>query len=171
MSNLKLQAANDIRRLATTFRGILSLAEELQEIGSIEQARDEAQKTLDSLNGQIADKDCAFQQLLQKATSNLDAKRKEADEVIEQAHKQAELVIAKASLEAKKIVADANSRATQIREESEALHGEHLKNMAMVRAEIQEAKVNHADIKRDTEDSRSEHGRLIKLIEDLKAKF
>lgn len=171
MTNAKLQAANDIARLATTFRGILTLADDLAEVGSIEQAGAEARKQLDNLTQQIKEKQEMFRQLL----AQIDAEKKAANVKMaadfEAAKEEVSELLANAKDMASTIVSSAQAEASVVVDEAKAMHDEHMRKAAEWRALAETAKVDHAGALRDAEDAKREHGRLLKMIEDIKAKF
>jgi cell division septum initiation protein DivIVA len=171
MSNQKLQAAADLQRLATTFRGLLSLADEMVEVGSLEQARDEAQQHLDKLNAEIKTKEELFTKLIAERTSQMEHARKEATETLETAEAQANQMEHDARAQVRKLLEDAHAEAKQIVAEARAVAQGHQAQTFEHRKVVDALRTEHADLTRNIQDAKREHGRLTKLIDDLKAKF
>lgn len=106
----KLNAAKSIRNLATLYKDMTDAAEALEQIGSLEQAADEAAKATASAKGELA----TTQAELSKAKDKLAAAKATAQEIGEQAAAEALVIQDKAQTDAVAIITQAKQDATGI---------------------------------------------------------
>jgi chromosome segregation ATPase len=146
--NSKLDAAQDLKKLALQFRGLFAVADELERLGSLEaaiaRAESDAQTKYLELHG--LDKEVAAQQ---KAIEDAKALALANRQEVEQFSKSA---IQQAVDQAKAIVDDAVAKAEQLKTASaqqkqaadEALHAAEAE-LKQIRAAIDERQKQHAD--------------------------
>lgn len=98
MSNIYLEAANDVEREATRAESMAKVAADLRAVGGLQQVANEAKSRLDGLNDEIV-----------RAASSLEKARVEAREVVAAAQREADDIkaVAKASAIARLAEVDA----------------------------------------------------------------
>jgi len=106
----KQEAVREIRTLAKTFKGLIALADELEDIGSIEAAAKEADNRLSG--AQAREKEAA--ERLEKALAEVASAKKEAEAIVTSARRTAEQVKTLARQEADKAIGEANAAARGI---------------------------------------------------------
>lgn len=171
MSNEKLQAASSLRKFMNMFRGLEQLTDELNDVGSLEQARNEAQQQLDKLNAEIKAKEELFTKLIAERTSQMEHARKEATETLETAEAQANQMEHDARAQARKLLEDAHAEAKHILDEAQATVRGHMATVAEYRTVVEALKQEHGEVARNIEAAKQEHSRIKGLIEKMKAQF
>lgn len=122
--NAKQQAFADLKRLAQTLRGVLDAAQELNDVGSIEQAAEEAKAQLNSVRADIeqdktvlkqaqADFTLACDKRKADADQYVTDKRAEVDGIVDAAHRQAAAIMAAAGAQADDALREAEKKASQ----------------------------------------------------------
>lgn len=101
MSNPKLAAVHDLKRLSVQLRGILSIADDLERIGSLEQAEAEARSRLDKLRAETE----GHKTTAASAIAAGAAAQTQAETVIEDARRQAKQIVEEAHAEAHRLLA------------------------------------------------------------------
>lgn len=114
MSNPKLQAAHDLRKLSVMLKGILAVGEDLERLGSLEQAEQEMRSRVATLT----DQEARLTVSLATVTSGLGAAKAQADQVIQTAREGAKEIRRKATEQATEIVHQAERTAAQSRSEA-----------------------------------------------------
>lgn len=123
----KQQAAADLKRLAVMFKGIIALADDLDSLGSMEQAELEAKSRVGAMqeaekaakdrvnafDASLADKQAA-------ARSERDQLLAEADDELSRAKEEAGRVVTEAEAKAGKIIASAEDRRKTIEAQNAA---------------------------------------------------
>jgi len=171
MSSDWLQSANDIKAAVAVCRGVTSLADIVGELGDLDEARHKAQMELEELNKQFAEKEKLFEKMVAEGAARVEAKRKEGDDYLETAQAEADQLLRNASAEAGKMVDSASAEAKQIVNEARAVVQGHQALAFEHRRAVDALRTEHADLTRNIQDAKREHGRLTKLIDELKAKF
>ena len=111
MSNDLMQAAEAVKNHARVLRSVIQLADEIERIGSIEQAATEAQQRLDkakadeatattelgTVNQQLADAKAVITSAEQDALNTTNDAEDKAKEIIAEANKQSDSIIAAAN--------------------------------------------------------------------------
>lgn len=110
MANAKQQAAADLKRLSLTLKGILALGDDLDKLGSIEQATAEANSRLELLHAQAGD----LQQAIDEKTQALAGVKDMADGMAKDAEAAAVASRENASRVAKQILDDAKAQAADL---------------------------------------------------------
>jgi len=152
MSNTKLQAVDDIRKLARSLKGLVSFADELERIGSVENAAKEADARLEKAQAAeaAADKDLAValedvKKAKEAASQLLVDARKLADQSVEIGKKAGAEIVAKANRDADGIMQGALARHSKLDEDSKRIEG-YIKDLDKQIAE-KSAIVNDLDTK------------------------
>lgn len=171
MTNPKIQAANDIMKFAGTFRSFIALADELTDVGSLEQARDEAKARLSDLESRIAKRNAEYDAERLKRSQEFEAQKQQAADYLAKEKALAETVSANAKEAAGKMLAEAHAEAKVIIDEARAMAGGHLAAANEHKAALAKAKVEYADVQRDRDIAVREHNSLRDAIAALKAKF
>lgn len=130
MSNTKLQAVDDIRKLGRSLRGLLAFADELERIGSVENAAKESDARLAQAQKleEAAGKDLAvalqdLEKTKAQASRILADARTLADRHVEIGKAAAQDAIAKAQKDADGLVAGAKARHAEIEAGTKRLEG------------------------------------------------
>jgi vacuolar-type H+-ATPase subunit H len=102
----KIKAADHIARLAQSYQAVIDASIMLREIGSLEQARDEANKARD-----LADKEAKeAKDEAKKAKAVIQKAKDDAEALIVKASQTADEIMANAELDAERVKQDAKSR-------------------------------------------------------------
>lgn len=130
----KLQAANDLVRLGIQFRALISIAEELKDVGSLEQAKEEQQRLLEEANAALAEVKAKIEAAkgalsdvhhsCDLATADLHDTKKHAADLIDQAKTTAGQIVADGHARAEGIERAAKSEVDRIKAVAEALKAE-----------------------------------------------
>lgn len=110
--NKNLKAADDVRRLLRGFAGLAEAAEAFEQVGQLEQARDEAQAALTTLRAEIDEAHTNLARV-QDATS---AARQVGEDFMAQGQANAERIVTAAKSEAERIAREANAAADEMHE-------------------------------------------------------
>jgi cell division septum initiation protein DivIVA len=108
--NNKQQAAHDLRRLSQMLKGVIAIGDDLEALGSIEQAVAEAQSRIIKLQGEESELKQRLVEMdtaLQGATLSVESQKRQADE-------RAAETAAKATREARAIIQEAAGQAANI---------------------------------------------------------
>lgn len=132
MSNAKMQAVEDIRKLGRSLKGLIEFADEIERVGSIENAAKEAEARLLKYR---ADEEAASLKYAE-AKAKADAQQAVADEVLSDAKQSADQMLDKASAKAAQIVSDAHTKAYEKQAAGEALRAKALSDAQVIEAEI-----------------------------------
>ncbi len=106
----KLKAVDDIKKLGRMLSGIMEVASELEQMGSIEQAMNEAKVRMANLK----DEEAKVQARHSQYEIEFEAIRREADEALDEAHANAEKVVQAAQEKAVAICEAAKVQAKEL---------------------------------------------------------
>jgi len=158
--NAKLQAVEELKRFAVQLQGIMSLTDDLEKLGSMEQAVQEAESLVTQKQAEAQ----AMVAKVEDARAQIKEAEKEAAEIRNEAKMQAETLLANAKegIEAlqEKAEAEMAERRTEHFKQMEAFQHEHDRN----REQLNELKTDIADRTKFLES-------LEKKIAALKAQF
>lgn len=119
------KAGEDAQRLAAMFSGLAGLADELQRVGSLQQAESEAQTRLDAVNAEIAKREAddtkrfkEEQDAAVRAMADAQAKTVDIQKQLDDVAAQGVEIVAAAQREADRIVAAARDEAVRVRAEA-----------------------------------------------------
>lgn len=132
MSNAKMSAVDDIRKLGRTLKGLIDFADEIERVGSLENAAKEAEGRLSKYK---ADEIEASKGYLE-AKAKHDAQQIIVDEMLNEAKEKSDEIIKAASEKAAAIVSDAQSRGYGLKAEAEAFRAKALSEAKAIEAEI-----------------------------------
>ena len=134
--NAKQQCFADLKRFALTLQGVLAAAQELDAIGSIEQATAEAQARLDALHVSIepVTAQLAFQK--SEHVAACDKLKADADQYVAGRKSEGDKLIADAELRAAHIVDGAKTNAEDLIATAEKQAGERAKAIGQSTAEL-----------------------------------
>lgn len=123
----KIEAARELRWFGNRLRGFLAAADDLEKLGSIENAVAEAETRVATLNEQAAAAQERIDDAQAKADEIVSAANTEAARLIEEAnagvaaaHAEADEIVAKANRRAEEMAATAERRAAEIDARTEA---------------------------------------------------
>jgi len=142
MSNAKMHAVDDIKKLGRMLKGLLDFAEEIEKVGSIENAGNEASARLLKLKADEADAHAKFLAAKEKA----DAEQSIADGLVAEAKEKAEQVLKLAQEKAAEIVGQAHTKAYESKTASEVARAKALQDAKAVEAEIEVMKKEKAEL-------------------------
>jgi DNA repair exonuclease SbcCD ATPase subunit len=148
------QAADDIKNLATKFRSLLTLAEALEAIGSIEQAERDAKSRKDKA---VAEEAVSAQQLTLAVARLKTAEEKIADvdrnaaEIIRNAEDKAASIISEAKASASAISAESDKRVDAVKQDIVILRG----SLQALQGKIDEKTAELANLTKAIEDAKS----------------
>jgi len=132
MSNAKMSAVDDIRKLGRTLKGLIDFADEIERVGSLENAAKEAEGRLSKFK---ADELEASKSYLE-AKAKCDSQQSIADEMLAEAQAKCDEMLKAASEKAAALVGDAQSRGYGIKAEAEAFRAKALSEAKSIEAEI-----------------------------------
>ena len=139
------QAVDAVKTLAAQYRGVIAMADVLEQIGSIEQATNEATVRLRTARAEVdaAEQELVAKQLAIANVSDTVAKANaDAQQITQQASADAKAIRDNAALVAAQIVAEANA-AVQVLAESERAYRMSISTLA---AQEADAKSSLADV-------------------------
>lgn len=170
MSNIQ-EASDYIKRQANLHKSFVTLADELDKIGSITNAAKEAKADRDKA---VAEKTQA-QADLKALKDQIEAAHSTAADVMikgaNEATHQAELTASKAKDDAKAVVDKANAQAQLITDKYNNQAAQADGFLLSLKAETDAELFKLAAAKADLEIAQKEHDKLVKAVEALKAKF
>lgn len=132
MSNPKLQAAHDLRKLSVMLKGILAVGDDLERIGSLEQAETEIRSRVTML----AEQETALKASVAGVTAGLSTVRAEADRLLSAARADSEALRAKAQGQADTLIAEAQRAAREVMAAAKTTRDEVVAEIGRKRAEL-----------------------------------
>jgi chromosome segregation ATPase len=120
MSNEFLKTADDAKRLLKGFAAIQTVADAFEQVGSLQQAKTEAEKAIPKLQAQVSEVNAE----LDKAKADVKAAKAEAKDIVSKAKDGAEQIIAEAQRKSEEIAAASALSLNQAKtKEAEAVAG------------------------------------------------
>lgn len=167
----KLQVAENIRRFAEHYKIFVEAAEQLDSIGSLEQAAKEAKAQADASMKELADikADTAkAKAALKKVTESVEGQTAEemaeAEQKVKDAEAKATKLIDDANIQAMQLIADANTKADTIKKEGAVA-------ISKVSEELRLAKIVLVELQGMRDKVKSEADAITKQSETLKTKL
>lgn len=167
----KLAHADAIRKLANQYASMVAAADALEQLGSIEQARDEALKAADKAKADVA----KAKANLEKVQEQIRVTENQAAGAIEQAREEAKKLVEDARTTAKKgadtIVARAESKSRKIEDEAAARYEAAVEKENEVRNVLAEMQAERAALSDEVDALKAEHARILALIVEVRSKL
>lgn len=142
MSNAKFKAVDDIRKIGRTLSGLIELANELEQVASLEQAAMDTKARVEKLR---ADEESAALKFAE-AKAKADAQQSVADAIIEEAKDKAEQLLKQAQEKSAEIVGQAHTKAYETKTSSEVARAKALQDAKAVEAEIEVMKKEKSEL-------------------------
>lgn len=149
MSTELMNAADAVKSVGRTFRAVITMADELEKIGSIDQAANEAQRRLDATVKAEVDATASLnttRTLLASVQAELDAAQTSADalkaDAVAKAQQAADAVLADANMKAAEIVAAAVQKADDV----DATTAKAQEELDAINQAIADAQATHTDV-------------------------
>lgn len=156
----KFKAVDDIKKLGKFLSGISEFASELEKVGSLEQAANEAERRIEQLKKEEAK---AIAEL-DKVSSELSKARASVESMIEEAKKSAELIESSGKAKANAMVEEANAHVAAISNNAR-------EEVASAKAEISLLNNEKNGIAREIEMKHSVLKELNSKMDELKRKL
>ena len=156
----KQKADEDIRKLGRMLKGMMSVADDLEMLSSLEQAMVEAKQRLE--HHRSVEKDAHVQ--MEQALKALEESKAQAAHTIDHSKSEAALILEKAKAEALEKVTAADEHARQIAAKADDCKKEAVKDLDAKKAAL-------ALIEKQSECRQTELEKVKKEVESIKAKF
>lgn len=167
--NAKQQAFSDLQRLGQMLKGVIDVATELDKVGSVEQAGDEAQARLDDLKAQGDQESVLLEKAREKYAANCDALKAEADRYSAAKKAEADNLVVGANNKASDIVAAANDKASGILDNAGALAAQRIKDIEGSKAELDDLHAKIAQAGTDLDEANSKVTKANEALASVKA--
>ncbi len=154
MSNMTLnQAADEVRKILRGFKAVEQVADALEQAGSIEAARKDAEKKLAELRGLIVESE----QKLSTANAEVESAKDAVKQVVADANAKAKDKVGKAEAKAAEIIADAQVTVAELQAKAQNAKAE----LDATIADTVVANKELADIERKIAKAKSDIAKLI----------
>jgi chromosome segregation ATPase len=170
MSTVEQRAFENLQRLAVQFRDIIAIGPELAAVGSLKQAKDEAQARLDEVRRQIGDERAAHEAALEAervkiiAQAHADAKGIKSDAEAGVAGLREK--IDRANDEAARVKAEAAAEASSVRESVAAMQTQ----LAQLNVQIKDNQTVEAEWRAKASAAKDEHDRVVSIHQEFVSK-
>lgn len=170
MSNPNIEAADAVKNLNKTLRGIFLVGERLEAIGSLEAAAEDARKQLEPLNAEIARRKAELVKLNEKSKAAVG----EAEGIIANAHAQVAAVTDKAAADADAVLGLASAQAADLVSRAEgsaqSVRAAAAQDKARVDSEVRAAMQNVRDLTAAAQDAEKRLQDAQRAYAELRAK-